>query len=63
MLEKRRGADLLVDCLINQEVSKVFGVPGESFLGFLDAILENNKINWIKNIKDATTSDQFGLFQ
>ncbi len=62
MLEKRRGADLLVDCLINQEVSKVFGVPGESFLGFLDAILENNKINWIGNRHEGSTSFMAGAY-
>ena len=46
-LKKKRGSDLLVECLINQEVCKVFGVPGESFLGFLDALLETNKIKWV----------------
>ena len=62
MLNKKRGADLLVECLINQEVRKVFGVPGESFLGFLDAIRENKKIKWIGNRNEGGASFMAGAY-
>ena len=32
------GARLLVDCLLAQGVTTVFGVPGESYLAVLDAL-------------------------
>ncbi len=39
---------LLVDCLIEQGVSHIFGVPGESFLACLDGIYErSDKIQFI----------------
>ncbi len=37
----QRAADVLVECLINQGVSRVFGVPGESYLSVLDAFVDH----------------------
>lgn len=36
----RRGADILVSCLLNQGVDRVFCVPGESYLPVLDALYD-----------------------
>ena len=36
----QRAADLLVECLVNQGVSRIFGVPGESYLSVLDALVD-----------------------
>ncbi len=36
----RTGAQLLVDCLLEQGVSMAFGVPGESYLAVLDALYD-----------------------
>ena len=41
MMSTQRAADLLVQCLINQGVSKIFGVPGESYLSVLDALVDH----------------------
>ena len=35
---KRTGAQLLVECLLEQDVEMGFGVPGESYLAVLDAL-------------------------
>ena len=35
---QRTGGQLLVDCLLKQQVDTVFGVPGESYLAVLDAL-------------------------
>jgi acetolactate synthase-1/2/3 large subunit len=34
------GARLLVDCLLAQGVATAFGVPGESYLAVLDALID-----------------------
>lgn len=36
----RTGAQLLVECLLEQEVDTGFGVPGESYLAVLDALYD-----------------------
>lgn len=36
----RTGGQLLMDCLINLGASKAFGVPGESYLAVLDAMVD-----------------------
>jgi acetolactate synthase-1/2/3 large subunit len=36
-----KGAELLVRCLENEDVSVVFGVPGEETLGLMDALLDS----------------------
>ncbi|WP_020397090.1 thiamine pyrophosphate-binding protein [Thiolinea disciformis] len=35
---QRSGGQILVDCLLKQQVDTVFGVPGESYLAVLDAL-------------------------
>ena len=50
-MTQKRAANLLVECLINQGVDKIYGVPGESYLSVLDALYDfNNKINFISKI-------------
>ena len=59
---KVMGGHLLVECLIRQGVTHVFGVPGESFLAVLDGFYQHkNKIqsfeemlNALKNIASKT---------
>lgn len=44
----RTGAQLLVECLLNQEVDIGFGVPGESYLAVLDALHDvSNRFRFI----------------
>ena len=40
MLSQRTGGVALVEALLAQEVDTVFGVPGESYLAFLDGLFE-----------------------
>ncbi len=37
-MKTRTGGELLIDCLLAQQTSIVFGVPGESYLAVLDAL-------------------------
>ncbi len=39
-MTKRTGAQLLVECLLAQDVDMGFGVPGESYLAVLDALYD-----------------------
>ncbi|MEO1191625.1 MAG: thiamine pyrophosphate-binding protein [Pseudomonadota bacterium] len=39
-----RAADLLVDCLVAHGLDRLFCVPGESYLAFLDALAERPEI-------------------
>ncbi|MDY7096901.1 MAG: thiamine pyrophosphate-binding protein [Pseudomonadota bacterium] len=41
------AAELLVDCLANEGVERLFTVPGESFLAVLDALHERSEIETI----------------
>ncbi|MEP1205915.1 MAG: thiamine pyrophosphate-binding protein [Rhizobiaceae bacterium] len=44
----RTGAQLLVECLMEQEVEMGFGVPGESYLAVLDALLDvSNRFRFV----------------
>ncbi len=44
----RTGAQLLVECLLNQDVDMGFGVPGESYLAVLDALLDvSNRFKFV----------------
>lgn len=38
MTDKKTGGQLLIDCILAQESSVAFGVPGESYLAVLDAM-------------------------
>lgn len=44
----KRAADVLVECLVTQSVSRIFGVPGESYLSVLDALVDvQDKIKFV----------------
>ena len=54
---QKRAANLLVECLINQGVDKIYGVPGESYLSVLDALYDfSNKINFISTRHESAAS-------
>ena len=45
---KKSGANILVECLVNQGTKKVFGVPGESYLSVINALIDySSQIQWI----------------
>ena len=43
------GGQILADCLAKQGVTTVFGVPGESYLAVLDALVDHPGIRLIGN--------------
>jgi len=45
----RTGGQILADCLAKQGVTTIFGVPGESYLAVLDALLDHPAIRLIGN--------------
>lgn len=56
-MTQKRAANLLVKCLINQGVDKIYGVPGESYLSVLDALYDfSNKINFISTRHESAAS-------
>ena len=56
-MTQKRAANLLVECLINQGVDKIYGVPGESYLSVLDALYDfSNKINFISTRHESAAS-------
>ena len=44
---KLTGAEILINCLIEQGVDTIFGYPGGSVLDIYDALYRNGKINHI----------------
>ncbi|MCF6304101.1 MAG: thiamine pyrophosphate-binding protein [Rhodobacteraceae bacterium] len=50
------GGQLLVRCLASQDVTTIFGVPGESYLAVLDALYDHNKIRLIGNRNEGGAS-------
>jgi len=45
---KKPGANILVECLANQGTKKIFGVPGESYLSVINALIDySSQIQWI----------------
>ena len=47
-LIKKTGGQIIVDHLISNGIDRVFSVPGESFLGVMDAIYERgNEIQFV----------------
>lgn len=46
-MEEVRAARLLVDCLVAQGASHIFGVPGESYLSILDALHDTASIRYV----------------
>jgi acetolactate synthase-1/2/3 large subunit len=56
-MTQKRAANLLVECLINQGVNKIYGVPGESYLSVLDALYDfSNKLNFISTRHESAAS-------
>ena len=56
-MTQKRAANLLIECLINQGVDKIYGVPGESYLSVLDALYDfNDKINFISTRHESAAS-------
>ena len=56
-MTQKRAANLLVECLINQGVDKIYGVPGESYLSVLDALYDfSNKISFISTRHESAAS-------
>lgn len=46
-MEEISAARLLVDCLVAQGASHIFGVPGESYLSILDALYDTPSIRYV----------------
>lgn len=46
-MQETKAARLLVDCLVEQGASHIFGVPGESYLSILDALHDTPSIRYI----------------
>ena len=44
---KIKGADILINCLLEQGVDTIFGYPGGSVLDIYDALYRNGKINHV----------------
>ena len=44
---KMKGADILINCLLEQGVDTVFGYPGGTVLDIYDALYRNGKLNHI----------------
>lgn len=55
-MPSQRAADLLVKCLLKQNVSKIFGVPGESYLSVLDALVDHDDIDFISTRHEGGAS-------
>ncbi len=46
-MERKTGGEAVVDCFRRENVRRVFGVPGESFLPVLDELYEDPDIEWV----------------
>ncbi|MGW8048254.1 alpha-keto acid decarboxylase family protein [Staphylococcus shinii] len=53
---KKRVGQYLMDCLGNVGVDKVFGVPGDFNLTFLDDIISRNDLEWVGNTNELNAS-------
>ena len=42
----KRAADILVECLSQHGVDRLFLVPGESYLSVLDSLYEETRMMW-----------------
>ena len=52
----KRVGEYLMDCLSTAGVDKVFGVPGDFNLAFLDDIISRDDIEWIGNTNELNAS-------
>lgn len=55
-VEKKHGGQAIVDVLKKEGVTKVFGVPGESYLNVLDALYEEKEIDFISARQEGGAS-------
>ena len=46
-MTRTTGARLLVDCLVEQDATTIFGVPGESYLAVLDALHDAPTLRYV----------------
>ncbi|MCA2499195.1 alpha-keto acid decarboxylase family protein [Staphylococcus xylosus] len=53
---KKRVGQYLMDCLSNVGVDKVFGVPGDFNLTFLDDIISRDDLEWVGNTNELNAS-------
>ena len=54
----RSGGQILIDALVQHEVERVFGVPGESYLAALDGFYNaRNKIEFTICRQEETSSN------
>jgi len=64
MLETKKGESIMgytggqcvVDVLVKEGISKVFGVPGESYLNVMDAIYDNDNIEYVSARQEGGAS-------
>ena len=52
----RTGGQLITDVLVQQGVDRIFGVPGESFLAVLDALVDTAQIEFIATKHEGAAS-------
>ncbi len=51
MNKERTGGQILIDGLVKRGVDKVFCVPGESYLGALDALYDKQEhLTWLMHM-------------
>ena len=55
-IKKKHGGQAIVDVLKKEGVTKVFGVPGESYLNVLDALYEEKEIDFISARQEGGAS-------
>lgn len=53
---KKRVGEYLMDCLSEAGVNKVFGVPGDFNLAFLDDIISHENLDWVGNTNELNAS-------
>lgn len=53
---QRTGGQLIADVLVQQGVDRIFGVPGESFLAVLDALVDTPEIEFVATKHEGAAS-------
>lgn len=53
---QRTGGQLITDVLVQQGVDRIFGVPGESFLAVLDALVDTPQIEFVATKHEGAAS-------
>ncbi|MCG7339166.1 alpha-keto acid decarboxylase family protein [Staphylococcus sp. ACRSN] len=53
---RRRIGQYLMDCISNVGVDKIFGVPGDFNLTFLDDIIDRDDMEWVGNTNELNAS-------